>query len=189
MSNESIGRFVSKETQKILEDAERKNPDGIHIVIEENKNEQEHHDFEEVAKNEISLSKIFGESVLNNKEEMKMDEIKQNTEIEKKDKFVSFIVWSDNVFSIQNGKYYSLTLKSTESGAKLGKKLTILLRGNRLCKKQPQRHDLMSFWVFGDETFKVQEHVKNAETGEWQYLDAGTINATQLVAMLKNPAK
>ena len=190
-----LGRYVSKETQKKLEEAERKNPDGLAVAIESDPNEEVHEDFKEVAKADItnkvidvSLSNIFGESLIKSKEEKKeMEEIKQNKEIEKKNKFESFIVWADKVFKIQDGKYYSITLRSTANGEKLGRKLTILLKGNRLCKKQPSRSDLMAFWVFGDEKFKVQEHVKNAETGEYQYLDAGTIDTPTLLLMIKTP--
>lgn len=191
-----LGRYVSKETQKKLEEAERKNPEGLAVAIESDPNEEVHEDFEEVKKTDItskvvdvSLSDIFGESLIKSKEEKKMEEIKQNKEIEKKNKFESFIVWADKVFKIQDGKYYSITLRSTANGEKLGRKLTILLRGNRLCKKQPSRPDLMSFWVYGDEKFKVQEHVKNVETGEYQYLDAGTIDTQTLLLMLQTPNK
>jgi hypothetical protein len=190
------GRLVSKDTQKKLEEAEQKNPNGLAVVIEENKNEQEHFEFENVEKTDItdkvidvSLDKIFGKSLIN-KEVKKMEEIKQTTEIERKDKFDSFIVFRSRVKNIQDGKYYSIKLSSNNAGGSLnGRMLSILLKGTRLCKKQPSNPDIMSFWVYGDEKFRVQESIKNAETGEWQYLTAGDIDVATLKVMIHTPIK
>lgn len=177
-------RYVSKKTQAILENAEREHPDKISVAIEEDPKDQQHEDFKEVPKTEISLDKIFGESLIKKKEKEKMEEIKLNREIENKDKFTNIVTFRDKVFTIQEGKYYSLRLLKDAHGAYLSKHYSILLNGKRLCKKQPSNEKLMSFWVFSDEKFRVTESVQNAETKEYQYPVVGEIDVPTLKIMI-----
>jgi hypothetical protein len=183
-----ITRAVSKETQKIIEEAEMKSPDKLTVVIEENKEEQEHHDFDSVKKTDIT-SKVLGDRNLinSNKEEKKMEEVKLNKEVENKAKFVSFVVFKTYVRKIQDGEYYSIKLRSNTDGGALDGFYEILLRGNRLSKVQPSRDDLIAFWLFGDEKVRVTQSIQNPETKEWEYVNKGNFDATDIVKMMHSP--
>lgn len=183
-----ITRAVSRETQKLIEEAEVKNPDKLTVVIEENKEEQEHHDFESVMKTDITSKVLGNRNLINsNKEEKKMEEVKLNKEIENRPKFVSFVTFKTYVRKIQDGKYYSIRLRSNTDGGALDGFFEILLKGNRLTKIQPSRDDLMSFWLFGNEKLRVTKSVQNPETKEWNYINKGNFDASDIVKMVHGP--
>lgn len=183
--SEELGRYVSKKTQKLLEDAEARNPNGLAVVVEENENEQQHEDFKEVAKTEISLDKIFGKSLIN-REEKKMEEIKQ--EATEESKFENLFTFRDKIKSINDGKYYQIKMRYNEKGGELPKGQgywSVLLRGTQYAKKQPNYKDGVRFWLFKDATYTLTKATKNAETGEWEYQKLGKIDTPTLKIMVE----
>lgn len=179
-----LGRYVSKKTQESLEKAERNNPDGIAVVIEENKEDQQHESFDPVEKSEISLNKIFGESLIK-EDKTKMEEIKETKE---ESKFENLFTFRDKIKSINDGKYYQIKLRFNEKGETLPKGQgywSVLLKGTQYCKVQPTYKDGVRFWLFKDATYTLTKAEKNKETGEWEYHKLGKIDTPTLKIMVE----
>ena len=176
-------RYVSKQTQQALEDAERKNPNGIAVVVEENPSEQIHEDFKDVVKKDITehvigIDKVFGESLLN-KGEKKMENNEK--------KFLSFIAFNDKIVE-QQGKsgerYCIIRCRRYPNGEPLnGVRLSFLLSAKR--RKETKNPNISSFWLFADEKIKVSKRWYNQETKEWVLTSMGEFNADEIVEMMK----
>lgn len=176
-------RYVSKQTQQVLEDAERKNPNGIAVVVEENPSEQIHEDFKDVVKKDITehvigIDKVFGESLLN-KGEKKMENNEQ--------KFLSFIAFNDKIKE-QQGKsgerYCIIRCRRYPNGEPLnGVRLSFLLSAKR--RKATKNPNISSFWLFADEKIKVSKKWYNQETKEWVLTSIGEFKADEIVEMMR----
>lgn len=180
-----LGRYVSRQTQMKLEEAERKNPTGMAVVVEENESEQYHESFEPVRKEELSLNKIFGESLL--KEDKKMEETKDVIVEEKESKFESLFTFRDRIKTVNDGKYYQIKLRFNEKGEPLPKDgyYSILLKGTQYAKTQPKYKDGVRFWLFKDAYYTLTKAVRNKETGEWEYQKMGRIDTPTLKIMVE----
>lgn len=151
---------VSEQTKRALYGAEKKNPNGVAVVVENGEpNEEEHTDFKQV-----SVKDITAEVLKSNKEYNPTTLNKESTIMSKEEnkKFVTLIAYNSNIkhfTSKKSGKgFIKVILTHSKDGKKLDRKACtyyVLMSDRRISKKQKEGADWSWLWVFADEHFDV----------------------------------